>query len=52
VSRTNRAPFIDSITARTRVAANPPGEMAQAVRVRRGHKLRDQLPCIVDQAHV
>jgi hypothetical protein len=31
---------------------NPPGEMAQPVRVRRGRKLRDQLPGIVDQAHV
>ena len=31
---------------------NPPGEMAQPVRVRRGRKLHVQLPGIVDHAHV
>jgi hypothetical protein len=43
VSCTNRAPFIDSITARTRPALTRATRMAQAVRIRRGRDLRDQL---------
>ena len=51
VSYTNRAPFIDSITARTRVATTRLASWRRSS-VSRGRKLRDQLPGIVDMAHV